>query len=244
MSQEACQDADRQIEKGRMKRKVMVGSRRPERRAEILSAARRVIGQKGFEGASLRAIARELGCTTGVLMHHFVSKEALLLAALEAVFRPFEERLVSTRGGADRLEGMRQLLLYFLPLDEPKRATVRLWLWIVLRAAVDQSLAFDYRQRSSAFRAGFNQLLAEGQQAGEFRADFDPAVEGDTLFALVDGLAIHALAVPERFPSERLVALVDRQLARLADPAAGARRRIRDDSDSTGRPRRAARARP
>jgi AcrR family transcriptional regulator len=227
-----------------MKRKVMVGSRRPERRAEILSAARRVIGQKGFEGASLRAIARELGCTTGVLMHHFVSKEALLLAALEAVFRPFEERLVSARGGADHLEGMRQLLLYFLPLDEPKRATVRLWLWIVLRAAVDQSLAFDYRQRSSAFRAGFNQLLAEGQQAGEFRADFDPAVEGDTLFALVDGLAIHALAVPERFPSERLVALVDRQLARLTDPAAGARRRIRDDSDSTGRPRRAARARP
>ena len=225
-----------------MKRRVMVGSRRPERRAEILSAARRVIGQKGFEGASLREIARELGCTTGVLMYHFVSKEALLRAALEAVFRPFEERLVSARSGADRLAEMRQLLLYFLPLDEPKQATVRLWLWIVLRAAVDQSLAFDYRQRSGALRAGFTQLLAEGQQAGELRADFDPAVEVDTLFALVDGLAIHALAVPERFPSERLVTLVDRQLERLTDRAAGARRRIRNDSNSITRTRRAVRA--
>lgn len=227
-----------------MKRKVMVGSRRPERRAEILSAARRVIEQKGLEGASLRAIARELGCTTGVLTHHFVSKEDLLRSALEAVFRPFEERLASARSGVDRLGGMRQLLLYFLPLDEPKRATVRLWLWIVLRAAVDQSLAFDYRQRSGALRAGFTQLLAEGQKAGEFRADCDPAVEVDTLFALVDGLAIHALAVPERFPSERLVALVDRQLARLTDPAAGSRRRIHHGSSSPGKPRRAARPQP
>jgi TetR/AcrR family transcriptional repressor of bet genes len=227
-----------------MKREVMVGSRRPERRAEILSAARRVIEQKGFAGASLRAIARELGCTTGVLMHHFVSKEELLRSALEAVFRPFEERLASARSGADRLGGMRQMLLSFLPLDAPKRATVRLWLWIVLRAAVDQSLAFDYRQRSGELRAGFTQLLAEGQKAGEFRADFDPAVEVDTLFALVDGLAIHALAVPERFPSERLVALVDRQLQRLTAPAAGARRRIHHDSDSTRRPRRAAGSRP
>ena len=44
-----------------MKRQAMIGSRRPERRAEIVSAAGRIIEQKGLEGASLRAIARELG---------------------------------------------------------------------------------------------------------------------------------------------------------------------------------------
>jgi TetR/AcrR family transcriptional repressor of bet genes len=243
MSQEACPDGDRQVEKGSMKRKAMIGARRPERRAEIVSAARRVIEQKGFEGASLRAIARELGCTTGVLMHHFVSKEDLLRAALEAIFRPFDERLVNAKRGADRLEGMREMLLYFLPIDEPKRATVRLWLWIVLRAAVDQSLAFDYRQRSGVLRVSFNELLAEGQKTGELRADFDPSVEADTLFALVDGLAIHALAVPERFPSERLVALVDRQLERLINPKARSQRRTQQDSHATGSPCRAVRSR-
>ena len=75
-----------------MKRQAMIGSRRPERRAEIVSAAGRIIEQKGLEGASLRAIARELGCTTGVLTHHFVSKEDLLHAALDALFRPFAKR--------------------------------------------------------------------------------------------------------------------------------------------------------
>ena len=33
-----------------MKRKAMIGLRRPERRAEIVSAARLVIEQKGIEG--------------------------------------------------------------------------------------------------------------------------------------------------------------------------------------------------
>ncbi|MGH7965325.1 MAG: TetR/AcrR family transcriptional regulator [Candidatus Binatia bacterium] len=201
-----------------MKRRAMIGSRRPERRAEIVSAARRVIEQKGFEGASLRAIARELGCTTGVLTHHFASKDDLLLSALDALFRPFDERLASAKSGADRLEGMRKTLLHGLPVDEPKQAVMKLWLRIVLRAVVDQPLAFDYRRRYDALRASLIELLEEGQKTGEFRTDFDPAVEADILFALIDGLAIHALAEPDRFPSARLVALVDRQLERLTAP--------------------------
>lgn len=202
-------------EKGSMKRKAMIGSRRPERRTEIVSAVRRVIEQKGFEGASLRAIAREIGCTTGVLMHHFVSKADLLLSALDTLFRPFDEGLANAKRGTNRLEEMRTLLLDALPVDKPKQAALRLWLRIVLRAVVDQSLAFDYRRRYGALRASFIELFAVGQKTGEFRDDFDPAVEADILFAFIDGLAIHALAEPDRFPSERLMALVDHQLARL-----------------------------
>src|SRR4030095_5824936 len=108
-----------------MKRKAMIGSRRPERRAEIVSAAGRIIEQKGLEGASLRAIARELRCTTGVpthrfvskkgLPHPFVSKDALLRAALDALFRPFDQRLATANSGEDRLAGIRRMLLFILP---------------------------------------------------------------------------------------------------------------------------------
>lgn len=233
-----------QAEEQNMKRKAMIGSRRPERRAEIVNATRRVIEQKGLEGVSLRLIARELGCTTGVLTYHFISKEDLLLSALNAVFPPFDEWLANAKSGADRLGEIRQLLLYCLPTDEPRRATIRLWLWIVLRAAVDQPLAFEYRRRYSAFRVGFKNLLEEGQKTGEFRDDFDPAVEADILFAFVDGLAIHALAEPDRFPSERFVSLVDRQLERITHPKAGAQRRSRNDSHTAGRSPRTVRSRP
>ncbi len=225
-----------------MKRHSMVGSRRPERRAEIMRAARRVIEQKGFEGASLRAIARELGCTTGVLTHHFVSKEDLLYSALDVLFRPFDQRLADANSGVDRLEGIRRMLLLVLPVSKTKHAAARLWLRIVLRAVVDQSLAVDYGRRYGALRIGLEELLEEGQKTGEFRSDFDPAVEADILFALVDGLAIHALTEPKRFPSERLVALVDHQLARLTNPPLRACRRTQQASQAAGSPRRAERS--
>ena len=207
-----------------MKRQAMIGSRRPERRAEIVSAAGRLIEQKGLEGASLRAIARELGCTTGVLTHHFVSKEDLLHAALDALFRPSDKRLATASMGADRLAGIRNMLLFILPVSKANQAAARLWLRIVLRAVVDQSLAFDYRRRYGTIRLGFKKLLEDGQKAGEFRQDFDPAVEADLLFAIVDGLIIHALAEPDWFPSERLVMLVDHQLKRLIHSPVKARR--------------------
>ena len=221
-----------------MKRQAMIGSRRPERRAEIVSAAGRIIEQKGLEGASLRAIARELGCTTGVLMYHFVNKEGLFHAALDVLFSPFDQRLATAHSGADRLEGVRKTLLLVLPVSKTKQAAARLWLRIVLRAVVDQSLALNYRQRYGILRIGLKELLAEGQKVGEFRQDFDPAVEADILFALVDGLAIQALTEPDRFPSKHLVALVDHQLKRLTNPSVSVHRQIQKDSYPTGSPRR------
>jgi AcrR family transcriptional regulator len=154
-----------------------------------------------------------------------VSKEDLLHAALDALFRPFFKRLAAANTGADRLADIRRMLLSILPVSRANQAAARLWLRIVLRAVVDQSLAFDYRQRYGAIRLGFKELLEEGQKAGEFRQDFDPAVEADILLALVDGLIIHALAESDWFPSERLVTLVDHQLERLTSPLAKARRR-------------------
>ena len=107
------------------------------------------------------------------------------------------------------------MLLFILPISTTTQAAARLWLRIVLRAVVDKSLAFDYRRRYGAIRLGFKEVLEEGQKTGEFCQDFDPAVEADILFALVDGLIIHTLAEPDWFPPERLVTLVDHQLERL-----------------------------
>ena len=49
-----------------------------DRRAEVVAATRRVIARDGLDKASMRAIAQELGCTTGVLTHYFRDKEAML----------------------------------------------------------------------------------------------------------------------------------------------------------------------
>ncbi|GAA0462121.1 TetR/AcrR family transcriptional regulator [Streptomyces olivaceiscleroticus] len=55
-----------------------------DRRAEILRATLEVIAERGYRGASLSAVAERVGITQQGLLHHFPTKEALLVAVLEA----------------------------------------------------------------------------------------------------------------------------------------------------------------
>ena len=56
-------------------------------RAALLDAALDAFAEAGFEGASVRDIARRAGVTDAALYHWFESKEALLVAVVDATAR-------------------------------------------------------------------------------------------------------------------------------------------------------------
>lgn len=59
---------------------------RPEtlaRRRDILDAATEIFGSKGFTGGTLQEIADQVGMTHAGILHHFGSKDALLLEVLK-----------------------------------------------------------------------------------------------------------------------------------------------------------------
>ncbi|MFD5206205.1 TetR/AcrR family transcriptional regulator, partial [Streptomyces anulatus] len=53
------------------------------KRTEILDQAMTLFGEAGYRGASLRVIATRCGISHPGLLHHFPTKEALLLAVLQ-----------------------------------------------------------------------------------------------------------------------------------------------------------------
>ncbi|WP_069769049.1 TetR/AcrR family transcriptional regulator [Streptomyces sp. LUP30] len=57
-------------------------ARSEERRAEIVRAALAVIAERGYRGASMAAVAERVGLTQQGLLHHFPTKDALLVAVL------------------------------------------------------------------------------------------------------------------------------------------------------------------
>ncbi len=57
------------------------------RRDDLLRAAARLFNEKGFEGASMRAIADAVGMRCGSPFYHFPSKQALLCAVMEEGLR-------------------------------------------------------------------------------------------------------------------------------------------------------------
>ncbi|MGQ0624638.1 MAG: TetR/AcrR family transcriptional regulator [Sporichthyaceae bacterium] len=187
----------------------------PTRQAEIVAGTVRVIARDGLAGASLRTIAREIGYTTGVLMHHFRDKEDLLLAAADAVFIPFESLLAEALASDDAFESLRRICVIPLPTTKAKRAIPRIYAQVLANVESEPAFAKAFAKRYGAVRDGIRVLLANGQRSGAFRADFDPAAQCDLLCALIDGLALHAVSEPSRFPAPRLIALVTHELEKL-----------------------------
>ena len=68
--------------------------RRPgnaDTRGEIVEAAKRVFAAKGYDGASLRAVAREAQVDPALVHHYFEGKASLFVAAMAL---PFDPRIV------------------------------------------------------------------------------------------------------------------------------------------------------
>lgn len=108
--------------------------RRPgptETRAAILRAARGLFAEKGYDRASVRAIAREAGVDPALVHHFYGTKEGLFIAAMEFPLNP-QELLPKILGGT-REELGRRLVWAFLGIwDDPKS---RLQLMAIIRSA-------------------------------------------------------------------------------------------------------------
>src|ERR1700686_5543963 len=66
---------------------------RQETRSEILGAAREIFVRDGFEGFSMRTLARSVGCSLGAIYLYFTSKEELFDILVEESFAHLYEAL-------------------------------------------------------------------------------------------------------------------------------------------------------
>jgi AcrR family transcriptional regulator len=57
------------------------------RRARIVDEAIRIVGERGYNGFTVQALAERCGLTNAGLLHYFVSKDALLIALLDEIER-------------------------------------------------------------------------------------------------------------------------------------------------------------
>ncbi len=101
-------------------------------REAILAAARSSFADQGYDGTTIRGIARHAGVDPALVRHYFGTKEQLFAAALEF---PFEPAAVLPTVLGDGLEGAGERLVRFLvtTLETPAG---RAPLLAILRSAV------------------------------------------------------------------------------------------------------------
>ncbi len=89
-------------------------------RADLIAAGRLLFGQRGYDGASIRAITRHADTNLGAVTYHFGSKSGLYAAVLEQGLRPIAARVeavVRSEGTAlDRM--LRVVEAYFEHFEE------------------------------------------------------------------------------------------------------------------------------
>ena len=101
------------------------------RRDEILSATWRVIARDGIARATIRAIAREAGCSRGILAHYFDDKADILGSALLMSHRRVVARMEARAAGLTGLAALRVIMLEALPLDSERdlEAQIEISFW-------------------------------------------------------------------------------------------------------------------
>lgn len=101
-------------------------------RAAIVKAASEEFVERGYEAASLRAVARRAGVDSALVHHYFDGKADLFAASLEAPLRP--DRVLEVVLSAPREEVGERLVLFLCEQLDDERAAKRMV--VVLRTAL------------------------------------------------------------------------------------------------------------
>ncbi len=173
------------------------GSSNPK--ARIVEAARKLLAEQGYDGVTMKQIAREAGVAQGLIHYYFSGKDELLLELLLEVSRGYaeeNERLAASSPGGENLAAA--------ALENAKLRASRNPETLRLRYEL-----FALGMRKPEFLPGIAALLRSGREniaatlariAGE-QGDGEPTPQREALAAVLlscfEGLALQKMADPQ-----------------------------------------------
>lgn len=152
-----------------------------DRPARIRLALRQLVGDHGFHGASMSAVAKQAGVAVGTAYVHYDSKDALVIDA----YRELKEELLGAAvDGVD--------------LALPAEARF-LALWRNVHrylAAAPERARFLLQVEVSPYAGRAHQAAMEGQDAGAAERDGDVGASGDPVSAALADVADRLIDLP------------------------------------------------
>ncbi len=178
-----------------------------------------VLTERGLAGLTIRAVAERAGCTTGLVMHAFPTKESLLLHARDQL----HARTAASADGAEAAAGpagpegaLLSVLHNALALDASSDDEARVWVAFLSAALADPALAARHVEQNRRFVERITRLV------GACRPEW-PAGRARTealgLVALTEGLSSLSTADRETYsPAAQRQAVTDAVSRALGAP--------------------------
>lgn len=177
-------------------RVVRAAERSDAARERVLRSALRAIAANGYQGSTVSAIAADAGLTTAGLLHHFPSKEHLLVAVLAE-----RDRLDAAHF---RLDGLRGLAALDRLVELVRYNTMLPGLVQAFTVLMGESVGGGhpanawFRDRYPRLREVIASAVGAGVESGEIRADADGEAVAAQVIAMMDGLQVQWVLNPDQ----------------------------------------------
>ncbi|GEP48060.1 TetR/AcrR family transcriptional regulator [Microbacterium saccharophilum] len=160
------------------------------RRAEIIASATAIFSTHGYQGGSLRQIARQLDLGLTTVMHHFPTKVALLAAVLDQ-----EDSSDPDAEERSRRDGFIPMVIGIVERNLRRQELVRMFSIISAEATHPGHEAHAWLvNRYAAVTASYLDLIAYDRAAGRITTDRDPELLAGIVVSGWEGIQIRWLA--------------------------------------------------
>ena len=174
------------------------------RKPQILEAAAGVITERGLAATRIADVAEAAGTSPAAVLYWFDNREQLLNEALIADEESFAEnlalRLEPIESAAERL----RVLIASTVRDND----LSLWMELWARSLHDGTASASRLRLDEAWRALLAGIVADGQAAGEFRPEPEPARVALSLASLMDGLGVQTTLGDPAATAEEVLEIV------------------------------------
>ena len=184
---------------------MATNKRMEARKANLVRAAEQVFAEKGFHQATISGIARQAGVSDATIYEYFPTKEELLFSIPLSMTKKGKEDLLLQlkiiRGAANKL---RAIIYWYLNTYEkhPDYASVAL---LILKSS-REFLKTDTYQVVREWARLFVDIIKEGIESGEFKADTDPYLVRAAILGTIEHSVISRLLLGR---PKSLISVVD-----------------------------------
>ena len=172
--------------------------RRAESEREILLAAATLFGRQGYTATTLEQIGRKAGYSSALVSLRFGSKEGIAEAIVTRLQTQAGTDVFDPEEGVTGLASLNRLFSGYSELLGDAEHWMRALFMLMTDSLGPLNGKIDlFRAGNDRFAAAIEEAVREGQEAGEIRADLEPAETAFQVLAAVRGVTLLWLLDPK-----------------------------------------------
>jgi TetR/AcrR family transcriptional repressor of uid operon len=175
----------------------------PDRRSQILDAARVCFAKRGFHQTSMHDVSAEAGISVGLIYRYFENKEAVISAMADRHKKEISEVLQRAKQAPTLLESL-EILFTAHCCEEATRLVSAFVVDLYAEASRNPRLADLVRDVLQTAMAGVTELISKAPEAQNGTRGLSPSEMAELIFAVARGmLMLDVLRPQEMTASER-----------------------------------------